>query len=78
MAKLTYIAAAAIIAAAHSATGGGINPEVSLATVASSVIAVVDGLFVQQRTMPEIRASKVVKETLSTVLHFLRRQGPHA
>lgn len=78
MAKLTYIAAAAIIAAADSATGGGINPEAPLATIASCLIAIVDRLLAQQWAVPEIRASKAVNETLPTVLHFLRRQDPDA
>ena len=62
MASLTYIAAAAIIAAANSATGGEINPAVALQAVASGLIAIVDGLRIRQWTMPEIRVSKTLKE----------------
>ena len=78
MASLTYIAAAAILMAANSATGGGINPEVPLQAVASCLIAVMDGLRIQQRIVPETRVCKTLKETLPTVLHSLRRQDPHA
>lgn len=78
MASLTYIATAAIISAANSATGGGIIPEALVTTVASCLVAIVDGLLVQQWTVPEIKVSRILKETLPTALKTFRRQGPHA
>ena len=64
MARLTYIAAVAILAAANSATGGEINPEAHLEAVASCFTAVVDGLLIQQWTAPEGRAVKTLKAAL--------------
>ena len=78
MASRTYIATTAIMAVANSAASGGINPEAPLQAVASCLIAIVDGLLVQQWTAPEIRVSKTLKETLPTVLNALGRQDPHA
>ena len=78
MASLTYIAAAAIIAAVNSATGGEVNPPVTVQAVASCLVAIVDGLLTRQSTASEFRAPKVLKDALPTVLNALRRQDPHA
>lgn len=44
MARLTYIAGAAIMAA-NSAAGASINPEAPLEAIAFCLIAIVDGLL---------------------------------
>ena len=78
MARLKYVAAAAIVAAANAVSGGDIDSEAALKAVASSLIAVVDRLFIQRWAAPKIRNSKPLKETLPTALSALRRQEPHA
>ena len=62
----------------HGKTRGEIDPEAPLEAVASCLIAIVDGLLIQQWTVPDIRASKTLKEVLPTVLHSFRRQDPDA
>lgn len=57
---------------------GEVNPEAPLEAVTSCLIAMVDGLLIQQWTVPEIRVSETLKKALPTVLHSLRRQDSHA
>ena len=62
----------------HGKTRGEIDPDAPLEAVASCLIAIVDGLLIQQWTVPGVRTSKTLKEALPTVLHSLRRQDAHA
>ena len=78
MASLTYIAAAAILMAANSATGGVIDPAPPLQAVASCLAAIVNGLLIRHSTVSVFRGSKTLKETLPTTLNAIRRQDPHA
>jgi len=57
---------------------GEIDPNAPLEPVASCLIAVVDGLLIQQWTVPGVQASKTLKEALPTILDSLRRQESHA
>ena len=78
MARLKYVVAAAIVAAANAVSGGEIDSEAALKAVAGSFIAIVDRLVIQRWATLEYGKSKSLRETLSTVLSFLRRQEPHA
>lgn len=62
----------------HGKARGEVDPKAPLEAVASCLIAIVDGLLIQQWTVPELRAANILKEALPTVLHSLRRQDPHA
>ena len=62
----------------HGQARGEVDPEAPLEAVASCLIAIVDGLFIQQWTVPETRVSATLKEALPIVLRSLRRQDTHA
>lgn len=62
----------------YGKTRGDVDPQAPLEAVASCLIAIVDGLLIQQWTVPEISASETLKEALPTVLHSLTRQDTNA
>ena len=78
MARLKYVAAAAIVAAANAVSGGDIDSEAALKAAASSLIAIVDRLVIQRWAAPQNGSSKTLKETLPSILSALRRHEPHA
>ena len=62
----------------HGTARGEVDPKAPLEAIASCLIAIVDGLLIQQWTVPAIRASETLKEALPTLLHSLRSQEQHA
>ena len=62
----------------HGVARGEIDPDAPLGEAASCLIAIVDGLLIQQWTVPGVTASKTLREALPTFLDSLRRQDPNA
>lgn len=54
---------------------GEVDPEVPLRPLASCIVGLVDGLYIQQWTIPGFSASAVLKEALPPILRSLRTPG---
>lgn len=62
----------------HGKARGEVDPEAPLTAVTSCLIAILDGLLIQQWTVPETRVSETLQQALPTILNSLRRQDSHA
>lgn len=57
----------------HGKARGEIDPDAPLEAIASCLIAIVDGLLIQQWTAPEIRSAPTLKAALPIILNSIRR-----
>ena len=57
----------------HGKARGEIDPDAPLEAIASCLIAIVDGLLIQQWTAPEIQSARTLKTALPIILNSIRR-----